>query len=188
MGTAILHNRVIKKGGGMPEYTFDGTHTVIDDGSESGTWQIALTSTGTLTLTKAAKGITVKAQGGGGSGGAYSSRNGSDGKDGEIVSYEGELAVGTYAVTIGAGGRERYDTSGSKGGTTTFGELLTAAGGAGGAYNGGAKLEHASIYSTYGMGAIGGTKSHHSYNVDTGVTRYYGPAGFPGVVVLSGKA
>lgn len=172
----------------FPEFEYTGEYTIIDDGSASGVRQVAFLTTGTLTLPDGAKNVTVQAQGGGGSGGAYSSRNGSDGKDGKIESYEGALEAGTYAVTIGAGGSRRYDTSGSAGGTTTFGELLEAAGGAGGAYNGGAKLEHTSIYSPYGTGGAGGKSSNKSYNVDTGVTRYYGPAGNPGIVILSGKA
>lgn len=163
MGTAILHNRVIRKGGGMPEYAFDGTHTLIDDGSTSGIWQIALTSTGTLTIGKDAKNVTIQAQGGGGSGGASNgTTKGSDGYDGSIESYEGNLAAGTYSVTIGAGGTRPTNAKGNSGGTTSLGNVLIANGGAGGARAGGATLTHSGLYETYGQGGAGGTTSQYS--------------------------
>lgn len=184
MGTAILHNRVLRIGGsgGMPEYTFDGTHTVIDDGSTSGTWQIALTSSGTLTIGKDAKKVTIQAQGGGGSGGASNgSTKGSDGYDGDIASYEGDLAAGSYSVTIGAGGAQPTNAKGSSGGTTTMGDLISASGGAGGAYAGGATQTHSGLYSTYGHGGEGGTTSQvtvtNTYYVSgAGATLYSSPS------------
>lgn len=194
MGTAILHNRVIRKaGGGMPEYTYDGTHTVIDDGSTSGTWQIGLTSTGTLTLASAAKGITIQGQGGGGGGGAgYASGSGSDGADGSIDSYEGTLATGTYAVEIGAAGSKGNGGAGGAGGTTTFADILSAPGGAGGAHKGGESMMHTGLYNTYGQGGVGGTQSMYtgsysaaSYCIKLNAATVYSTPDTGGTVVVS---
>lgn len=173
----------------FPEFEYTGEYTIIDDGSESGMKQVAFLTTGTLTLPDGAEGVTVQAQGGGGSGGAYNGTSkGSDGYDGSIDSYEGNLAAGTYIVTIGAGGDGPYNAKGKSGGTTSFGDILSAGGGTGGAYGDNVKRTHSGLYSTYGWGGAGGTSSNKSYNVDTGVTRYYGLDGSPGVVILSGKA
>ena len=193
MGTAILHNRVIKKGVGMPEYTFDGTHTVIDDGSESGIWQIGLTSTGTLTLASAAKGITVKAQGGGGSGGASDgTTDGSDGYDGAIASYEGDLAAGDYSVAIGAGGSAPTNAKGNSGGKSSFANIAIANGGAGGALGGDVSRTHTGLYSTYGHGGAGGekwnyTSTYKHYVSGEGAKLYTSGLQDSGLTLPSGK-
>lgn len=165
MGNALLFTRVIRVGGpgGFPDYTFDGNVTVLDTGEESGTWKIALVSSGTLTLNTDLYGVTVQIQGGGGGGGAGdASSKGSDGADGSVESYLGNIAAGGYEIVIGAGGVKRSNAAGGAGGDTSFGDLLTAAGGAGGAYKGGANVEHSGLYDTYGHGGEGGTTSQYT--------------------------
>lgn len=165
MGNALLFTRVIRVGGpgGFPDYTFDGNVTVLDTGEESGTWKIALVSSGTLTLNTDLYGVTVQIQGGGGGGGAGdASSKGSDGADGSVESYLGNIAAGGYEIVIGAGGVKRSNAAGGKGGSTSFGDLLTAEGGTGGAYKGGADVGHTGLHESYGFGGEGGTPSQYT--------------------------
>ena len=91
------------------------------------------TSDGTLTVTKAGL-FDVLMFGGGGAGAAsqgpgYGSGGGGAGSVIETTLY---LAATTYAVTIGAGGAGAANLSGSYGGATILGSVLTAIGGGGG--------------------------------------------------------
>lgn len=149
---------------GFPDYTYSGSSTVVDTGETSGEWSILLTGAGTFTLNKKNK-ITISAQGGGGGGGASNgSTAGSDGADGTIVTLENQsLDAGTYEIAIGAAGSRGYSSAGYTGGTTTFGSLVTANGGAGGARAGGNYNQtHTSIYGNYGKGGLGGSTSQYS--------------------------
>ena len=154
-------------GGGLPEFTYSGSYTQVDDGIESGVWKYAFTGNGTLTLEKKIRLATIELQGGGGSGGASNGTYpGSDGQDGTISSLSQALLPGTYDLVIGTGGSTPYNRSGYAGTATSFGGILSAPGGAGGAYAGNNRNQtHASIYGDYGKGALGGTKGQYSGNV-----------------------
>ena len=163
----IVARRIIMLGG-FPDFTFSGAHTIVDTGVDSGTWKIALTGSGTLTLNKKTKAI-IQGQGGGGGGGASDgSTAGSDGTDGSIINLaEQQLEAGSYEIIIGAGGARGYDSAGADGGNTSFGNMLTAQGGASGGYAGGASQEHSSIYSSYGQGGLGGAIDQHDGELKT---------------------
>lgn len=168
MATAFIHNRVLRLPSKFPEFSYTGAYTVVDNGETSGTWQIALTGSGTLTLTKRARSVTIKARGGGGGGGAGDAyTRGTDGTDGSIQSTTRDLAAGTYSVTLGAKGNAHYDSAGSAGGATKFGSILTASGGAGGAYKGGSTKSHTTLYGNYGKGGTGGSTSQYQGTVTT---------------------
>lgn len=170
MGSALLFNRIIRLGGesGLPDYTFDGNVTVLDTGEESGSWQVALTSSGTLVLNEDVQNVTIQLQGGGGGGGAGNeSARGSDGTDGTSKTLTTSLAAGSYSVAIGSGGSRGSDSAGSSGGTTSFGSLASASGGSGGAYLGASTLSHSSIYGSYGQGGSGGSTSQYTETTTT---------------------
>lgn len=154
-------------GGGLPEFTYSGSYTQVDDGSQSGVWKYAFTGNGILTLEKKIRLATIELQGGGGSGGASNGvYPGSDGQDGTISSISQALLPGTYNLVIGSGGGTPYNRSGYAGTATSFGDILSAPGGAGGTYAGNNRNQtHTSIYGDYGKGALGGTTSQYSGSV-----------------------
>lgn len=99
------------------------------------------TSNGTFTVPSNVTEITVMAIGGGGSGGVQQQdTTGTEfafgGNSGTLIIYTLSVSPGiSYTVSIGAGGAavtSSSTTSGNAGGSTSFGSILTAAGGAGG--------------------------------------------------------
>ena len=89
-------------GTGMPEYTYTGNASLIDDGG--GNWRIKLLTSGTLTFTKlgnAKGGVDVFCVGGGASGGGV----GFGGGGGYTATETKTVSKGmAYPVVIGAGG------------------------------------------------------------------------------------
>lgn len=162
MGVIVLRRMIAL--GGFPDFSYSGAHTIVDTGAESGTWKIALTGSGKLTINKNIGKATIQAQGGGGGGGASNgATSGSDGKDGAVVTDTIALATGVYDIAIGSAGSRGYDSAGYVGGITKFANLLTASGGAGGAMAGGNRNQaHTSIYNNYGKGGLGGTTGQYS--------------------------
>lgn len=162
MASAILLNRKLLDG--LPKFEYDGNYVLVDDGSESGVWTYAFTSSGTFTLLKKIRKATLKIQGGGGGGGAgSSSANGGDGSDGAIETLsEIKMAKGDYSISIGIAGARGRNSNGYKGGDTSFSDLATAAGGTGGGRaNGAYNKTHTSIYGNLGKGGLGGTTTQH---------------------------
>ena len=154
----------------LPSFSYTGNYSVINSGNSVSPWKAIFTSSGTLTMNESAITI-IQAQGGGGAGGAgYASGRGSDGADGSIESLEMTLEPGDYVISIGAAGSKRSDAAGSAGGDTSFGDLLIANGGAGGAYKGGGNVEHSGLYESYGYGGEGGTTSQYTGST---TSRYY---------------
>lgn len=151
MGVAILPHRVLQQGAKLPEYTYTGSHQLIDDGD--GNWRIKFLTSGTLTLKKAAD-VDIFCVGGGGAGGSatlrytyydedsgtnktdYSQawRGGGGGGGGKTATLKAQsLAGGTaYSVVVGSGGAPTAYTSyntyyyGGSGGTSGFGLRASA--------------------------------------------------------------
>lgn len=99
------------------------------------------TSSGTFTVPEVVTSLKVTVVGGGGGGGAgkivgYSLGTGGTGGGGGIAVGIFTVTPGaTYTVTIGSGGvgTNTFNTNGSAGGTSSFGSVLSATGGSGGA-------------------------------------------------------
>lgn len=160
MGVAILPHRVLQQGAKLPEYTYTGSHQLIDDGN--GNWRIKFLTSGTLTLKKAAD-VDIFCVGGGGAGGSATLRytyydwdsgtdktdysqnwcGGGGGGGGKTATLKAQsLAGGTaYSVVVGSGGAPtayvRYNTYyyGGSGGISRFGSLVSAYGGEYGRHN-----------------------------------------------------
>lgn len=160
--------------------TYTGTYVILDDGIKSGLWMVRLTTSGTLTLKENVSEATIQAQGGGGGGGSGGGTgtdvvSGSDGADGSIQTYTGALSSGEYSINLGAAGARGSDGAGGKGGDTTFGNLLTAVGGAGGAHKGGTTLEHSGLYNIYGHGGAGGAATQYTGKYTAASWTAWGP-------------
>lgn len=112
----------------MPSFTYTGTYELIDDGKVNNkqNWRLKLKTSGVLTFQRIGTAIDIFCVGGGG--GGYLSGGG--GGYTKTVSNK-TLSMGQgYTVTIGAGGGVG-SSSGVRGGTSSFGSLLSAEGGYG---------------------------------------------------------
>lgn len=112
----------------MPTFTYTGTYELIDDGKVSNkqNWRLKLKTSGVLTFQRIGTAVDIFGVGGGG-GGCLS---GGGGGYTETVSNKTLTMGQSYTVTIGAGGGVG-NTSGARGGTSSFGSLLSAEGGYG---------------------------------------------------------
>lgn len=151
-----------------------GTAPVIDDFDTSGTW----------TKRAGAKLVQVILWGGGGGGGGAVPQSAIAGTGGTGGGYTTAVLAATdcpatVAVTIGAGGSPGSGGPGGSGGTTSFGSLIGAKGGVGGAAS-----EQPSIYGSGalfggGYGGAGGISSDPGGNTQS--RNYEGaPAPCPG--------
>lgn len=180
-------------GGGsyIPQFTYTGSFTLLDDGNKN--WRLKLLTSGTLTFSKLGKGngsIDVFLVGGG-AGGAYnhaqsSPYTGHGGGGGYTFTQSGVvIQAGTaYQAVIGNGGNGAStggstDKSGSDGGNTTFmsftaiGGKANGDGGSGGAPEN--KSSGASAGSDGGDGVdSGGTAYTHGQGT---TTREFGEVG-----------
>ena len=142
----------------VPEFTYTGNYTIIDEGEEG--WQVQFLNSGTLNFTALDSLIDVWLVGGGGGGGG---RDYGGGGGGGYTEYAGSIApeIGTdYSIVVGAGGTGvvTANTSGGRGGTSSaFG--VSAAGGYGGQY---------SSYFRGGNGGSGGGAGNSSAGVGRG--------------------
>jgi len=146
------------------------TVTLPSSGGSSG-FQV-FTSSGTFTVPEGVTQIIVEVVGGGGGGGAgsgYENYAGGGGGGGYGKGYFSVLSGETYSVVVGSGGIGAVYTSGytagAAGGSSSFGSLISATGGAGG----GAALN---------ANGLGGTSSAMFFGV--------GQTGSTHVTVLSG--
>lgn len=135
-------------GSGLPEFTYTGNYSLIDDGG--GDWRIKFLTSGVLTFTKlvgAKNGIDVFCVGGGCAGGSgnWDANNGygKAGSGGYTKTQKGiQVAVNTaYNIVIAAGGQSAFASGGD---TSAFG--VTA--------GGGTKLEGGSGGAAYGNGQV----------------------------------
>ena len=105
---------------GLPEFTYTGTYTLIDDGNKN--WRIKFLTSGILTFLKATT-VDIFVVGGGGGGGNAEERNdgsGGGGGGGYTKTVKSVIleAGKSYTVTVGAGGEGGVD-----GGETSIAEL-----------------------------------------------------------------
>lgn len=166
MGVAILPHRVLQQGAKLPEYTYTGSHQLIDDGD--GNWRIKFLTSGTLTFSKKPKNIDVFLVGGGGSGGygGYGDVDGEyygPGGGGGYTKTEKNIAVtGTsYSIVVGAGGK-----NGGGGTTSAFGH--SASGGERGTVSG-VKYSDYGGAAHYCYGGCGGSAGGSTYSVSSSV-------------------
>lgn len=132
----------------IPKFTYTGTYKIVNDSnreisSSTGNWNIKFYTSGTLTITDlagAANGIDIFLVGGGGGGGSTRRDNrwaagygACGGGGGYTKTFSAvQIAVGSYAVTVGAGG----SINGS-GGASKFGSYTASGGSPGDSNNGG---------------------------------------------------
>lgn len=162
-------------GSGITPYASGGTVLFRSDTLPSGTgnhyYYHIFTSTGTFTASTNLSNVGVVCVGGGGAGGG---QTGGGGAGGVVSAFNAlsNVSAGTYTVTIGAGGAGSYN-SGGDGGTTSFGNLVTATGGGGG--GGGSSNGR-----TGGNGGGGGGNTYGTTSGGSGQTVGSGPLTFAG--------
>ena len=162
-------------GGGKPsapKFTYDGDYVIRDDGV------VELLTSGTITFLSPAV-IDIFCVGGGGQGGSARQSLGTNfgqggGAGGYTTTLKKATVNGSYDISIGAGGRLYSGSAGGDGGTTSFGSIVTANGGAGGgktAWSGGnggsgggaGVLDN----SDYGRGGSDGNNGQQGYPIDS---------------------
>lgn len=147
------------------------------------------TTSGTFVVPAGISTVQVEAWGGGGAGGgvnggASSTRAGGGGSGGTFTRNTSVSVSGgtSYTVTVGAGGTGVSQADGNAGGASSFGSLVTAAGGGGGKVG----------TSSPTNGAGGGTSTGTTLNGGTGAAASGGVSGAggggPGNTTLGGNA
>jgi len=121
-----------------PAFTYSGTYSLLQDSTYQ--WRLKFLTSGTVRFTHLgcfASGIDLFAVGGGG-GGGYQAGGGGGGGYTKTETGKSIAANTDYVVTVGAGGAaatSNAETAG-RGGTSSFGSLISADGGYGGmSYN-----------------------------------------------------
>lgn len=122
------------------------------------------------------KTLAVGAGGGSGGGSANTSKSGGGGGGQVLDSASTALAIGTYAITVGAHGTAGAsgDTAGNPGGSSSIGSAVTALGGGG---SGAGGTTSANPTSGSGNGGGGGGFNNGSSTAGTGV-QHNGGAGY----------
>lgn len=163
---------------------------------KAGTWISVSASTVTsisTTTTPTTATADYLAVGGGGAGGssAAGSGAGGGGGGGQVATGSNAFAVGSYAVTVGAGGTSVAQATGNTGGSSIIAGVITAYGGAGGgkdtanganASSGGSGGGGGSGATTGGTGATGGN------NGGNGTATNLGAGGGGGAGAVGGNA
>lgn len=122
------------------------------------------TASGTFVVPAGVTSVTVQAWGGGGAGGGCTNQSRATGGGGAGGSYTNSTVSVTpgasYTVTVGNGGLGASAANGGSGGTSSFGALVTAIGGAGGTRGDNVNLNGPGATATVGVtrnGGAGGT-------------------------------
>lgn len=106
--------------GGLPQFTYTGTYTLLDDGDKN--WRVKFLTSGVLTVDKPITVDIFVVGGGAGGGSGAKSENGDGGGGGSGYTLTVRSVVlepeKTYTITIGAGG-----AADAVGGTTSIAEL-----------------------------------------------------------------
>ena len=124
MAIVNTHYGFCAKGGAVPKFIYTGEYNVREDGV------VELLTSGTITFLSPAV-IDIFCVGGGGRGGnpssvvASASYGASGGAGGYTATARKQTVTGSYNITVGTGSSQ----SAVAGGTTSFGTLLSAAGG-----------------------------------------------------------
>lgn len=173
-----------KVGAAVPKFTYTGQYNVRKDGV------VELLTSGTLVFLNPAV-IDIFCVGGGGRGGevrvssseiSYLTGYGSGGGGGGYTATLKNVNVANnYQITIGAGSTTNSTSTKSEyGGTTSFGELLSAQGGKSGLVNrtSGAYDTHSSHGNPGGSGGAGGVTSNSDYGTG-GSDGANGETGYP---------
>lgn len=181
-----------------------GTITDVDNYNGSGQrWRVhKFTSNGSFDVSVATGTFRWLVTGGGGGCGWTEGGNSCGGGNAASASNDAAtIAVGSHAVTVGAGGANgQYgvnygngNNAGGNGGTTVFGSISTCGGGQGGPYNGGNVAGGSSLTSDITGASVvycNGPRNSDLTNgagstAYTGSGPYSGPPGGAGVVIVA---
>lgn len=181
----MAQGMIMRRGGaaasGLPEFTYTGTCSLLDDGDKN--WRIKFLTSGTLIFQNLKSAyITIFCVGGGASGGTrYSSsayNGGGGGGAGYAIKYGPVLVEegASYSVVIGAGGTavSGDGKSGNDGGKSYFGSDSTYYA------NGGIKGHHGDVMPLGGNGGSGGGSGHSSSGFAGGTDGSDGAGSYPG--------
>ncbi len=128
----------------IPEFTFTGSYSLIDDGD--GNWRIKFLTSGTLTVTNADFSIDLFLSGGGAGGGSNASAHKGGGGGGYTNTQLSITLVKntSYTMTVGAGGSVEVagGTSSAFGYSASGGYTTTTNNGANGGSGGGERYGH----------------------------------------------
>ena len=173
-GTVSSRVATIRVKSTIPEYTYDGTAVLTDEGNNN--WNIQFKTGGTLKFTElgnAGNGIQVFLCGGGGSGGNGGGYGGGGGGGGGYTTTGNfaPTASSSYTITIGGSGGATSGfgftaNPGGNGSGGSNGESYSASGGAGTGKGGGGGMGSGGIPAvgyngsagTYAFGVSGGTQ------------------------------
>lgn len=179
MAIVNTHYGFCAKGGAIPKFTYTGEYNVRDDGV------VELLTSGTLVFLSPAV-IDIFCVGGGGAGRftSYFNERGYGGGGGGYTKTVKKINVSNaYQVTIGDGATPTNATGqGARGGTTSFGSLISAEGGYTGTSSG-----YMTDGSAGGSGGGGGVASNSDYGMG-GTDGGNGEAGYGVVGSLNGGA
>ena len=168
-----------KVGAGAPKFTYTGNYNVRDDGV------VELLTSGTITFLNPVV-IDIFCVGGGGAGRftSYFNERGYGGGGGGYTKTVKKInASNSYQITIGEGATPTKQTGlGPRGGTTSFGNLVSAEGGYSGTSTG-----YMTDGGAGGSGGGGGVASNSDYGVG-GTDGGNGEAGYGVVGNLNGGA
>ena len=176
---ANVWSGVYAGGGGVTsDYLLSGTYYRVHTFLRSGTFSVEREG-GTFD-------ILIIAGGGGGGNGADGEGEGGGGGAGGVKWYPAKtLALGSYSVTVGAGGHAGYGNAdrGTNGTNSVFDTLTATGGGAGGTRNGGVQSGM-----TGGSGGGGGQRDNSTANAGAGTTNQgnNGGSGFEGAQMSGG--
>ena len=170
MAIVNTHYGFCAKGGAVPKFTYTGEYNVRDDGV------VELLTSGTITFLSPAV-IDIFCVGGGGRGGEVraatqvpeaSGEGYGGGGSGYTATRKNYNASGQYDITIGQGSSQNSTTTKEqRGGTTSFGTVLSALGGFSGYVNrentSGAKAKRSMQGREGGSGGGGGVTSNADF-------------------------
>lgn len=163
MAIVNTHYGFCAKGGAVPKFTYTGEYNVREDGV------VELLTSGTITFLSPAV-IDIFCVGGGGRGGNPSQVNvgtafgGCGGAGGYTATARKQAVTGSYNITIG-NGSTKSDIAGE---TTSFGNILSAAGGASGHVGVVSSISHQGVLSGKNGGSGSGGGVSGSSNFGTG--------------------
>lgn len=149
----------------VPEFTYTGDYALVNDDNTqltdflSDNWKLRLLSSGILTFQRIGTPIDIFGVGGGGGGGLYGGGGGYTKTVGNQTVNPGQ----SYSITVGAGG-PADGGNGSRGGTSSFANMLSAGGGYAGYSDGSRGGDGGSGGGSYGGGGVSGSGGSNGGN------------------------